>query len=237
MNQRSIRIAAKLAGASVLALTAHSAFANVEVLNFAGLDQLNNEAVLDYYNGGAGSLGSTGGPNYGISFGPDAITCAGQPGGNCNTAEVPGGPGAGLIYFVSGTGDIMNVAAGFTTGFSFFYTSPFNTGSVNVYSGLNGTGTLLATLTLPLTPNNSGSDPNCLGEPYCPYVPVGVTFSGMAESVDFSGTSNGIGFADITLGSQTAGNVPEPSSLGLMLLGLGVAGTMARRRSTRQDKA
>jgi len=41
----------------------------------------------------------------------------------------------------------MDVAAGFTTGFSFYYSSA-DAGSVDVYSGLDGTGTLLASVPL-----------------------------------------------------------------------------------------
>ncbi len=218
----------KLALVAAASLVANSTFAAVEVLNFQGLDLANDEGPANYYNGGAGSLGSTGGPNYGISFGPDAIACAGQPGGTCNTAAVPGG---GLITFLGGPGDIMNRTAGFTDGFSFYYTSPSDTGSVTVWSGLDGTGTLLATLTLPQTPNGSASNPECLGESYCPWVAAGVTFSGTAESVDFSGAANQIGFANITVGSATAASpAPEPESVALMLAGLGVVGVMARRR-------
>jgi hypothetical protein len=35
------------------------------VLNFAGLDGQNREKILEYYNGGFGSLGSGPGPNFG----------------------------------------------------------------------------------------------------------------------------------------------------------------------------
>ena len=44
----------------------------------------------------------------------------------------------------------MNVAGGFTTGFSFFYADQVGfTGNVTVYSGANGTGSVLASLSLP----------------------------------------------------------------------------------------
>lgn len=203
------------------------------VLNFAGLNGNSEEGPANYYNGGTGSLGSGPGPNYGITFGADAISCSGQPGGSCNTAAIPGGPGAQIVFFVAGTGDLMNVAGGFDTGFSFYYSSPFDTGTVDVYSGVNGTGTLLASINLPLTPDGSGTA-GCDAEPYCPYEAIGVSFSGTAESVNFSGVANQIGFADITLGSQTAGgggDVPEPGDLalfgfGLLAIGLG----LARRR-------
>jgi len=212
-----------------------SAMANTIVLNFAGLNGNAEEQPLNYYNGGTGSLGSGPGTNYGISFESDALTCSGQPGGTCNTAQIPGGAGANALFFLTGPGDIMNVAAGFTTGFSFFYSAPVYTGGINVWSGLNGTGTLLASIALPLTTNGSGTA-GCYGTNYCPYTPLGVNFAGTAESVNFTGTANYIAFADITLGSSTAGgnggNVPEPATLALLTSGL--LGFSASRRKKNQ---
>ncbi len=232
MKNSLARVALRTVAAAA-ALVAFSANAAVDVLDFSGLQ--NNEAVLSYYSGGTGSLGSTGGPNYGIVFGSDTIACGSQlQGGSCNTAEIPGGPGAKIVYFLTGPGDVMNVAGGFDTGFSFFYSATGFTGAVTVYDGLNGTGNVLATLNLSLTP--AAGDPGCQGESYCPFEAAGVTFAGTARSVNFSGTANYIGFADITIGSSSAGGlpaVPEPANIGLMMAGLAVVAGVARRRSAR----
>jgi hypothetical protein len=222
-------------GVAPLALMAASiASAGTIVLNFAGLNGNAEEPVENYYNGGTGGDGSGPGTNYGISFGSDALACSGQPGGNCNSAMIPGGTGANLLFFLSGPGDIMNKASGFTTGFSFYYASPFYVGTVDVYSGLDGTGTLLASISLPETTNGTGTS-GCYSTNFCPYVPIGVTFSGTAESVNFTGTANEIAFADITLGSATAGGgAPEPGAwalLGAGLLALGLASGIRRRRA------
>ncbi len=220
-----------------------SANASDIVLNFTGLNGNEEEAPLNYYDGGTGSLGSGPGTNYGITFGADAITCSGKPGGVCNTAQIPGGPGANTLFFLSGSGDVLNRAAGFTTGFSFYYSAANVPGVVDVYSGLNGTGTLLASLSLPVTTNGAGTA-GCYGTNYCPYVATGITFSGTAESVNFSGTQNQIGFADITLGSAKAGGSPPPTSApeidassasaGLALL-LGSVVVLRGRRSSKQS--
>ncbi|MBS0445821.1 MAG: PEP-CTERM sorting domain-containing protein [Proteobacteria bacterium] len=232
--QRLLRSLAMLAALFVGSYVPWAQAGTPIVLNFAGLDGNNYEEPLNYYNGGLGGLGSGPGPNYGIVFGSDALSCSGQPGGTCNTALIPGGPGANALFFLTGPGDIMNVAGGFDTGFSFYYSAPFYTGVVDVWSGLDGTGTLLATITLPLTTDGSGTG-SCSGTNYCPYVPIGVAFSGVAQSAVFTGTANYIAFADITLGSQVAG-VPEPGTDVLFALGIVGAGGLSLIRRRRQSR-
>jgi hypothetical protein len=222
-----------LSSATILAaslLASQHAEANVITLTFAGLNGNGAEAVENYYNGGTGSLGSGPGPNYGISFTPNGIVCNPTPYGTCNTAGLPAGSQA--LYFLSGSAATMDVPAGFTTGFSFEYTAPFTTGTfVNVWSGLDDSGTLLATIVLPETPPSSG--PGCFGQPFCPYEVAGITFAGVAMSADFGGATDAVAFSDITLGSATPG-IPEPAAWTLMLMGFGGLGAAmrARRRTT-----
>jgi hypothetical protein len=199
-------------GASVIAC----ASVNAQVLTFEGLQ--NEETIGNYYNGGLGGAGSGPGPNYGITFGPDSLALvASTAGGTGNFANSPSGDT--VAFFLSGPGDVMDKASGFNTGFSFYYADQNGfTGSVDVYSGLDGTGTLLASLSLPSTPN-----------PYNVFVPVGVTFAGTAESAVFGGSANYIAFDNITLGSSTPGSgngnaVPDNSGLSIELLaGLALA--------------
>jgi len=220
-----------LVGTILAAFTAVSAQAEVISLNFAGLNGDAQELVLDYYNGGTGSLGSGPGTNYGISFSNNAIACSVQPGGNCNSGDLP--TGGNLLFFLSGSASTMNVAGGFDTGFSFFYSAINSPAFVNVYSGLDGTGSLLATINLPTTPSDPGS-PACAGGQFCPYVPIGVSFAGTAMSVDFGGSANQVAFAGITLNSDTPGPaVPEPATWAMMIAGMGLVGASMRRRSVK----
>ena len=210
----------------IAALSASVVQAGVITMSF---DTINDgELVNNYYNGGLASGGSGPGPNYGVTFANAYVLNEFTE----NEGLLVTPPNS--ITFLSGSGSIMDVAAGFTTGFSFNYSTPFYTGAVTVWSGLDATGTLLATLTLPSTPNGQ-STPGCGGHNYCPDVPFGVTFSGTAESVNFSGTANYIVYDDITLGSVTPGTslTPLPAALPLFATGLGALGLLGWRRKRR----
>ncbi len=198
------------------------------VLDFEGLQDL--ESVNNFYNGGTGSSGSGPGSNFGISFSPRALALIDQDAGG--SGNIGGEPSPDtVLFFLSGSA-IMDVAAGFDTGFSFFYSAINNPGVVNVYDGLGGTGNLLTSLNLPTTPFNGAPDPT--GQ-FSPLLPFGVSFNGLARSVDFGGTANQIVFDDITLGSATPGGqpIPTPALLpGLIGLGLGV---LRKRRAAAEQ--
>ena len=204
----------------------YSASAITVVLTSEGLQDL--EPILNYYDGGFGGFGTGPGPSYGIQFSPDSLAIiSSENGGSGNfTGSMAPSPNT-LAFFLTGAGDVMNVPAGFTTGFSFFYTSPFHTGDVTVWDGLNGSGNLLASLTLGYTTDTSGTT----GHPYDDWEAVGVAFSGTAQSVIFSGVANQIGFDNITLGSETPHGVPDGGASAL-LLGIGVLSLLGFRRMT-----
>ncbi|BAY36027.1 hypothetical protein NIES2111_03460 [Nostoc sp. NIES-2111] len=210
------------AGATCFALAAlgTKAEAAVIVLDFEAIGDL--QPVGNFYD--------TDPQDFDITFSPNALALVdADAGGSGNIGGEPS-PDT-VLFFLNGDAATLNVANGFTDGFSFFYSAVNVPGFIRVYDGLNATGNLLATLQLPLTPNTGAPDPT--GN-FSPLLPIGVSFSGIAKSVDFGGTQNQIVFDDITFGSATPGNprpTPEPASLlGLLALGTFGSNTILKRR-------
>jgi hypothetical protein len=174
----------------------------VIVLTFEGCGNL--DAILNFYNGGTSSQGNSG-TNYGVSFGSTSLSLIdGDAGGTGNTGNEPSGE---TVLFFLETNAVLNVPAGFTTGFSFYYAAPYYTGQVYVYDGLDGTGTLLGSLFLPINGPGPG-DPNGV---YSNWSVASVPFSGTAKSIVFGGTPNYIVYDDVTFGSVTPGGGGEPT--------------------------
>ena len=187
------------------------------VLDFEGLGD--QDAILQFYNGGTSGLGFSG-TNYGIYFGGTTLSIIdADAGGTGNFANEPS-PNT-VMFFLLGDAATMNIPAGFTTGFSFYYTANVGIGFVEVFDGLDGTGNVLANLSLPIN-----WDLNCVGDPngqFCHWDPVGVAFSGTAKSVTFGGVANHVGFDDVTFGSDTPGPQPEvPISNWALFIGIGL---------------
>ena len=209
----SIRLAAACA-ILLLARTcpAQTQTPNVITLTFEGLKD--GEYVNNYYNGGYGLLpdpttgspganGSGPGPNYGITFGLDSLALVSSTAGR--SGNFTGNPsGSTVVFFLTGTGVVMNVANGFQNGFSFYYSAEL-AGTVQVYDGLNATGNLLATISLPANVNSDNCPATAAsGLPYCYWQQSNNSFSGTAKSVNFGGSADYIGFDNITIGSAVA---------------------------------
>jgi hypothetical protein len=228
-----------LLGLTLFTATAGSSLADPIVLKFEGIPDGNS--IGNYYNGTGG-----GANNFGISFSSNAIAyclntlTAPCPNNPITSTVSRGGLGdpnsqTGGLYFIGAStvnGSFADDAAGFTGGFSLFYLHDSNAqgpASVNIYSGLDGTGTLLATLSLPNMPIDACSPTYAAYS--CPLNPAGIAFSGTAESVQFINIEKDSAFDDVTFGSAIPdpSPVPEPSTFAMMLTGAGAAFTQVRR--------
>jgi hypothetical protein len=198
---------------SLAGLCAAQQCAQTPILTFEGLR--NTEPVFEFYNGGKGGNGSGPGPNYGITFEGQSLAVidnasvnpsndvGGQEGG-----DVSNNPsGVTSVFFLGGSAVVMNVPAGFTTGFSVYYAAANTPGTITVYDGLDGSGNVLATVQLAVNGSNCGS------ATYSCWSPIGVPFDGVAKSVDFGGAANYIAFDNITVGSVTPGVIASMAQL------------------------
>ncbi len=180
----------------------------------------NNDPIYNFYNGGDTYLGKGPGPNYGVSFDLFARVFT-QTSGLTGTFTAPG-----IMELYSdnaregqGISTTMNVAGGFTTQVLFDYAAIDSAGQLSLYSGLNGTGTLLASLALAVTSPITGPGT---------FVADSLSFSGVAYSAVWAGGNKQLGVDDIML------TVPEPSSWALLLSGSAIlcgAAVYRRRRA------
>lgn len=189
------------------------ASAAVVTLNFEGI--ANSSPVGNFYA-----------PDYVFSPATLALVDS-DSGGSGNFANEPS-PNT-IMFFLDANNAILDVNNGFTTGFSFWYTSS-TAATINVYDGLGGTGNILASLNL-VAQHTS----NCTGDPggtFCNWTAIGVAFAGTAYSIDFGGTANQTGYDNITFGSDRPGGgvIPEPATWAMMILGFGMVGFASRRR-------
>jgi len=180
-----------------------------------------NGDVNGYYNGGTAADGSGGGPNVGISF----VNVSGLSNDALHTYYNKGSLGSSLGVAYAHGSAFMNMTEAAIGSFAFYYSSPATvTGGVKIWSGLNGTGSMLGSIDLGA--NNTSAT-------YDTWTLVSGTFSGLARSFDFSAIAatpnfKGVAFDDIAVFSVPL-PVPEPSAVLLMLVG-GAAVLRAKTR-------
>jgi hypothetical protein len=213
MNQPTTRI---MLVAAVCALSASQVQAQQPVLTFEGLQ--NFEPVADYYNGGMGGLGSGPGPNYGITFSSNSLAyIPGQQTGK--VTPFPGDPSPPTVLLLGALGNqysagyplslTMDVNGGFSQGLTFYDIAILRSATVQIWSGLDGQGTKLAQQNIPLVPVSNEVFTG----------PIDVPFSGVAQSVVFSGGNDQLVLDNISF----LASVPEPSSWIPLATGMGCA--------------
>lgn len=214
---------------------------------------LHTGSYLDtYYVGGyAGNTYTSGpltgqtqygpGPNLGFTFSANAnvqskATNAGKF-ENLPTGDLDGN--TQVLYFSalggSTTVDTVNFAAGFS-GVTFNYSLSANNanyaGTASVWSGLNGTGNLLATI--PLRAASTTTACTTQGDVFCTWSAASSgSLAGVGQSVTF-GVANSAASVNTEIDAFTVTAVPEPSALWLMPVGVaGLVGVARRARSTK----
>jgi hypothetical protein len=204
-------------------------------LTFGG--QVNATNINTFFDGGTDAYGTAGGAanNAGITFTTPAeflnagYNGTGFNGGTGRFENVPSGA-TGVLYMASTpttTSAILNDASGFS-GISLNYSLLDNTSTygstIDLYSGLNGTGNLVGTLTL----TAAGTTVACAThtDEFCTWSSANnQALTAEAESAVFTGDAR-----TYTEFDSVALTTPLPAAVWLLLSGLGGLGVLARRR-------
>jgi hypothetical protein len=213
---------------------------DIETLTFGG--QVNDTPINTFFDFGTDGFGTAGGAanNVGITFTAPAefanagFNGTGFNGGTGKFENVPSGA-TGVLYMASvptTTTPIMNDANGFS-GISLNYSLLNNTAAdastISLFSGLNGTGTLLGTLSLTAAATTVACTSS--HDEFCTWSSASDNaLGGVAESAVFNGDART--FTEFDAVALTTA-VPLPAAGWLMLGGVGgLAGFARRRRST-----
>ena len=250
--KRFIRNMAPAMALTALAMSLTANGASAQTVEFQQTGALHSGSYIDNYDigGYAGNTYTSGaltgnaqygpGPNQGFTFSSNAVTeSSGTSNGKFENLPTGDLNGNTQILSFSGLGgatttDTVNFAAGFTN-VSFNYSLGTNSASyaqtAQVWSGLNGTGTVVGTIALTASANPLTCSTRL--DAYCSWsAATGNALSGVGESITF-GVANSLASENLELDAVTVAAVPEPTQSWMMLAGLAMVGLFAigRRRS------
>ena len=189
-----------------------TAGASAATINLDFTGATSNASVNNFYNGGTDSAGASG-TNYGVGFAPSVLDLT----NDADFTYFTGGPSNSAIYVNPGdVAGVMNVASGFTGSLALSYSSLGAT-TVNIWSGLNGTGTEQSFVL-------ASNDDSC-SSGACNWTTTSLTFFGTAQSVDFGSNDGQSLYTGIGITP-----VPLPASGLLMLFGSAGLGLFRSRR-------
>jgi hypothetical protein len=266
LNHREMNhIIRRIVAAALLSLIGGVANAQLVELQQNAQDKLRatNLYADTYYNGGyAGNTTTSGplqnnaeygpGPNLGFTFSTNAAVLQSGTGSTYgrfqNLPTDSSGDGNNQVLNFNNTyptpiTNVINFATGFT-GVTFNYSLGNNYSTydqtADVWSGLNGTGTILGTIQLGIgtlqstqqlnsaTTTITPSSSQYLFTAWSSASANNFSGSGVAQSVTF-GTSTNLANEELEIDAFTVQAVPEPHSVWLMLGGLGLLAFMRRR--------
>jgi len=196
--------------------------------------EVNGVEILNYFNGGADGHGAVG-PADGVVFGSTAVQdLAGTSAGKFENA-----PSAGVLYvtFSSTVAGVMNVAGGFSAlslAYSLLNNSSTYASTIDLYSGLNGTGSVVGTLSL----SPSSSPVSCTNpkDEFCTWQTATAHMTGIAASVVFANAAATANEGQ-EFDSLQISEVPLPPGLPLLAAGLGCLVLLARSRRSPRGSA
>lgn len=203
-------------------LSAAPSFATTVTLDFEGASSFGS--INNFYNGGTdipanNTTAATSGVNYGASFGGDALAISNDE----FSTYYSNAPTNGTIMTAVGSDAALNFASGFTGPISFSYSSNAAT-QVQVFSGLNGTGSVLGTFSLL---NNAQS--NCTDTAFCHWDIASLNIDGVAQSIQF-GTSYSADISSAGFDNVTVNAVPLPAAGWAMFSAISGLGALVRRK-------
>jgi hypothetical protein len=173
-------------------------------------------ATVTYDFEGVDSFTSVGNHYDAVTFGGGATALGNDVLGTYFT-----NPPSGTTVMTAFDGDsTMTTAYEMKDAVSFRYAAAADT-TVNIWSGANGTGSILGTFNLAANQDSCG---NAL--PLCHWDLASVSFSGAAHSVTFGDAANAAMFDDVTVNA-----VPLPAGVWLLVSALGGMGVIRRKRA------